>query len=292
LPDALSRLHARAADPDVKVSYLVREALSLATQLRDEEEAKWLRAEMNGYPTMREAPEYRWTTGRVEVFNVYRGWIPVAFESPEEEKRITRVATTQGIGEIEALLEKNQGFGRYGVGFPPFVANQITRGNRYLSNPMVKVESGVFDATLDHVRNRIFEWTLKSGATASFSGTGGDREDVKPTVVISGSLVDSQVQIGNSGSSMVAMDQPIDIAALLNLIGEARAAVAQSEFPSAQRLQLEADLASLEAQARAPKPRGGLLKALGTMVSEGLKSAGTQAGIELAKHFLRLPLAK
>src|SRR6266516_2482987 len=117
LEQAIADLQKRAADPEVAVAQLVREALALASQSKDEDMAAWLRAEMNGYSIMREAPEHRWTEGRVVVWNAYRGWVAVVFRDPADEERVSRVATTQGIGEVEALLKEDTSRGSFGVAF-------------------------------------------------------------------------------------------------------------------------------------------------------------------------------
>ena len=291
MDQAIADLQRDAADPAVSVSRLVRAALAVAMRVKDEEMGAWLRSEMNGYPTMRDAPDYRWAQGQVRVWNALRGWIPVVFQDPAEEERISRVASTQSIGELEGLLGEDFSRGVYGVPFPPHVAQQITRGNRYLTNPMVQVPRTSLQRVLDRVRNRILEWTLRYGVADGQTSRAGDGPLDRRGVVIAGPIVDSQVQIGSSNSPMSIVDDPVDIDGLVSLVAELRGALPTLNLPRETASQLSADLETMESQVKAPKPRYGLLRNLASLVGETLKSAGGAIAAELAKRFLNLPPA-
>jgi hypothetical protein len=240
---------------------------------------------MNGYAVMKDAPPYRWATGQIRVMNPYRGWIPVVFRNPAEEERLSKVATTQGVGEVEGLLAQDTTRGVFGVHFPPHVARQITDGEEYLTDPMVHVPRASLERVLDTVRNRVLEWALKYGVADGVVADGSVSDD-RPRVVIAGSIIDSQVQIAGGDSTMRVINRPLDVASLLALLAELRTALPAFGLSSDARAQIEADVATLESQARSPKPRVDLLRGLSKAVGEGLKAVAGAVAAELAKRFL------
>ncbi len=258
----MANLQRNAADPTVMVSQLVREGLTVATRINDEQVALWLRREMNGYVAMRDAPEYRWARGQVRVMNPYRGWIPIIFEDPAVEERLSKVATTQGVGEIEALLARNTSRDTFGLQLPPNIARQLLAQEPYMTNPSVHVPRVMLERVLDSVRNRILEWTLTHGTGEQRGPRDAAAAGKQLHVVIEGSVVDSQIQIANSRSDLTVVDTGVDVDALRGALDALRAALPSLGLRGDAAAQVKADLQALDSQATSPKPRHDLLRAL------------------------------
>lgn len=286
LDPAVAHLQRLATDASIPVSQLAREALVLASRLSDAGMTAWLGRELNGYPTMNDAPEYRWTQGSIKVRNASGMWNPVLFRDPHEEERVSRVASTQGVEEIERVLGDLKTGDYLGVPFPPSIAKQITGGNAYVSQPMVHVATSDLHRVLGHVRNRILEWTLGFGIADVGATAEAADAPIDARVVFAGAVVDSTVVIGDNASTLSVVENNIDLAALAKLLERLDSELPTLGLSPESEAQVRADATAIGAQAHAPRPHGAIMRTLGAGIAGVLKSVGAPVAVELAKHFL------
>jgi len=149
-----------ASDSKVPVAELARKALMVGSKLGLDEFKKWIELELHGYGN-EDVPGYRIIGCQIEAFNPYRGWIPIIFPDKKLAEVCTRVANKQSVGELEALVLKDDGEGRLQIPFPSHVAASLMETfcmdffpNRFCARSQVV---GILDA----VRNTILEWALK-----------------------------------------------------------------------------------------------------------------------------------
>ncbi len=85
-----------------KLEELLRLAKLIAAKLQLTEIEHWLQCEITGYPPKENVPEYRVVSaGILEVYNPYRGWIPVS--------GISRIPVPIGesVTELERFLKED-----------------------------------------------------------------------------------------------------------------------------------------------------------------------------------------
>src|SRR5262249_30518484 len=96
-----------------------------------------------------------------------------------------------------------------------------------------------------------------------------------------------QIQQNARGSTQVVGNRSLDLNALRNLIAEVRAVLPDGKLDQADRLQVEAEIQSVDAQSLAPKPNQGVIReslrsiraifesASGSAVFEGVRAGIT-----------------
>ena len=78
----VAELQHEALDEKTSVTSLLRKALVVANKLEHADTAKWIEHELKGYRDGKAAiPAYRHLRGIAQVFNPYRGYIPLEFNS-------------------------------------------------------------------------------------------------------------------------------------------------------------------------------------------------------------------
>lgn len=149
-----------ASDSEVSVSELARKALVVSSKLGLDAFKKWIELELQGYKN-EDVPAYRIIGCQIEAFNPYRGWIPIIFHDRKTAEGLTRVDNRQPVGELEALVLKNDGDLRLQIPFPSNVAAMLMETfnmdffpNRFCAKSQIV---GILDA----VRNTILQWALK-----------------------------------------------------------------------------------------------------------------------------------
>lgn len=149
-----------ASDSKVSVAELARKALMVASKLGLSDFKRWIELELHGYVN-EDVPAYRIIGCQISAFNPYRGWIPIIFPDKKSAEAWTRVANRQSVGELEALVLKDDGEGRLQIPFPSHVAASLMEAicedffpNRFCARSQIV---GILDA----VRNTILEWALK-----------------------------------------------------------------------------------------------------------------------------------
>jgi hypothetical protein len=90
-----------AAGSSVPVAELPRKALLVAKKLDLDDFALWIKAELEGYRTGADVPDYRRVSGELRAKNPMRGWVRVMFDDAEFREALSSAPIGQPISEVE-----------------------------------------------------------------------------------------------------------------------------------------------------------------------------------------------
>ncbi len=272
-------LQREALNKSSGVADLLRLALVVARKLEVTEFEHWIDAELNGYKAgSPPVPAYRKLTGSLKCWNPYNGWIPLHSRDPAMDAKLSKRATTQSIGELESMKPSGKDGGTFIMYFPKELEAQLMSGMDVEFQPALLVGGGQLHGVIDAVRNIVLDWSLKLesagvlGENMTFSREEKDRAgsamyQIENQTVIH-NMNHSQVQQGSAGSTQVFLAPPLDLQAVAALVKELRDALPSSGLLADARAEVEADLTTVEAQTKSPKPRLSIIK-------EALRSART-----------------
>lgn len=272
-------LQREALNKNSTVADLLRLALVVARKLGVTEFEQWIDAELNGYKAgSPPVPAYRKLTGALKCWNPYNGWIPLHSRDPAMDAKLSKRATTQSIGELESMKPSGKDGGTFIMHFPKELEAQLMSGMDIELQPALLVGGAQLHGVIDAVRNIVLDWSLKLeaagvlGEDMTFSHEEKDRAagssvqyQIENQTVIHG-MSHSQLQQGTAGSTQVFLAPPLDLKAVAALVRELRDALPGAGLPPDTRAEVEADLTTVEAQTRSPKPRLPIIK-------EALRSA-------------------
>lgn len=138
---------------------LLRKAYLIARKLDLNDFKEWVNSELNGYNKSKEVPQYRKLQGSVVAFNPYRGWIPVMFETHEED-----FSSYDARDSIANLLDVYNKSGNKSVivDFPNKLNAYL---NEYGSAPFqtkyrLEISSNQLFNIMESVRTSILEWSI------------------------------------------------------------------------------------------------------------------------------------
>jgi hypothetical protein len=100
-------LQQKAMDSDVRISDVVRMALTVATKLDLEEFRNWCLKELEGYEDQ-DVPPYRRVQGELNAIHPARPPILVRFPDAEITQAFASQSVQQPIGELEALYKSSE----------------------------------------------------------------------------------------------------------------------------------------------------------------------------------------
>lgn len=100
----LQELQREAADPDVRVDDLLRNAVEVATTLGIEDFRVWATKELQGYAGETTTPHYRRVSGVLKARHPQRGWVRVILPDEELQKRLESKVAREPISELEDLF--------------------------------------------------------------------------------------------------------------------------------------------------------------------------------------------
>jgi hypothetical protein len=264
------QLQQDALDPQVSVTQLLRKAVLIAQKLNLSDTEKWLMYERSGYPAEVEPPDYRLiNVSSIEAYNPYRGgWVRVASSAPEVEEVLAKQKIYQPLASIESAITEGEGIyfslpgmhSSHGTDIR-FSVSSISLGN-----------------TVNAVRDAILDWAVMLegrnilGEELSFSDQEVKTAQAMPQqpTQISGTFLNAQFQISSPHSQQHLTTNGNDIADLSRFVEALASSSAGSRLDDEVREELEAEIATLRAQIRSPKPKAGV-------IVEALKSVRTVA---------------
>ncbi|WP_313146490.1 hypothetical protein [Stenotrophomonas sp.] len=260
-----------ALNSAVSVSDLLRKALVVSTKLQVDSEREWIRWELFGYPAddnSLQVESYRVLHGKPEVFNPFRGYMPLHMSAELQEAACT-IHLGFSVAEIEALLEKHGSMIR--MGFNPKAANALMRAMQYPLEPSMVLSATLFSRILDTVRNRVLQWALgleEAGILGDgLSFTSIEVQAAKQVTHITnniGSMTNSQIQQLSSGEQSYSIEQNAEaLTSLLREIKNAAASTGEDE-----RVSLNADTILLQLRSSEPNHTviGECLRSLKTVI--------------------------
>lgn len=167
--EILRQIQSDILDQGVHVSVILRKAKVLAAQLDSRELGEWVSAELDGYNSFEDLPDYRklhtsiagqWTNGYWMVNNHS---VPLfKIEDKEFTKKLTLYPVFSGIRSVENLVTD---LGDKRIMLPPdtvAVVNTYVGEQGYgYSTLHYTLDSRTFDQILDTVRNRLLDFILK-----------------------------------------------------------------------------------------------------------------------------------
>lgn len=276
-------LQADAVDEKVPVSAVLRKALAVSRKLSLPDVESWLSDELNGYAPGAELPEYRKFQGSLKVWNPYHGWQPLFFGKPEDADLLSKSFTRQSVSEIEELLAK--GATSYESPLGAKIEQMLMQGMEIQLRPALHIPRTALIRVTATVRHRILDWALElegsgvigEGMTFSQAEKESAREATTVYQIENQTIVHamhgSQIQQGTQGSTQTYQAGQLDIAAVLALIAEIRATVRNSSLAATAAAEIEGDLATIEAQVKAPKPRRAFMSEAAKSVRTVLEAA-------------------
>lgn len=155
----IKELQKEVNDSNMPLSSLLRKAKIIASKLEQKEFLEWLDKELNGYSKDESVPEYRILKGIPQGYNPYRGWIPYLIDNPENQESISRRGSSQSIGELEEILKSKTN--SLMMKYSPEVEKMLREGVGSNVDLRLMVDRASVAGILEHVRNSVFDWTVK-----------------------------------------------------------------------------------------------------------------------------------
>jgi hypothetical protein len=164
---------------------------------------------------------------------------------------------------------------------------EIARGNRLAATLSTKKAQGI----CENVRTKILDIALdleKNGIKGNGMTFNNKEKEIARSVIITNN--NGQIQISSPGSNQT-QTKTVDTEKLCELVSALRKALDKDNSMSSDgRLELESELAALEAQARSPKPKWPIVNAaalsLKSILENAAGSALASAALPLLSQFL------
>lgn len=284
MPALVSELVNAAIDPTVSSAELLRRALVITRRLGVSELVEWINGELNGYRSG-EVPEYRRIRGQLVLKNPIRGPIPL-FADPDQMESLTNFSIRQSLPELIELSKSTTGiYGHFPVSVEQNLMRMVQESNGVALRPALQLSTIQIRGVIEKVRSRVLEWALDLetkgvlGEGMTFSQE--EKQIVQQQHYHFGDISGSQIQIGTSESSQHQAGD--DTSALAGLIEHLTAFIRKDTIDIATRTELEAELATLRAQASSPKPKWPIIRATASSIKSVLENA---AGGALASQAL------
>jgi hypothetical protein len=294
MPSVVRELQRDCLDPKVRVSDLLRKALVVARKLGLTELETWVSHELNGYPQEAEPPPYRDLPGQVRAWNPERGWIPVRFSDPKWARLFSSRKTNQAVAGLEALVDGDPE-GILAMPFPPEIEKQVLT-EPFLSNLSLRTSPAAIHTILDAVRNAVLNWTLKLeedgvvGEGLSFSEE--ERRAVSSVAYHNVNNFFGPVGHSQIAQSSTAVEQTqtttFDPKTLQTFVTNVRAAIPDLQIDPTARDELDADVQTLDSQARSPKPKLSIIRESLGSVRRILESAAGSVAAALVRQAMGL----
>jgi hypothetical protein len=250
----------------------------------------WVNNELQGYEDKATVPPYRKLRGDLRVRNAY-GWSAVELHK-DEEKILRSIPFAQSVSSMEALVRAD---GLVGMPGPP---RESQFGTKYETS--IHFDKSRLHHVLGMVRDIVLRWSLQLerdgilGDGMTFSPA-EQRAATDATYHVNNFLGPvGNAQIAQSSSDVVQVNAPLTFqrAELEAFVAAARSAVANVNGSGEELIELEAELATIAAQAKSPKPKPEILREsllTSRRVLEGMLGAGAvQAIPALAEMFAKL----
>lgn len=271
-----------AADRTVATTDLLAKALVVASRTGADELVEWMNHELTGYGDA-EIPPYRRITGQLVALNPMLGRTIPILGLPEDWAPIRNHNLAQSLGEVEELAK---GQGRLTTYFPDDVEAALMSVTRHDLRPMLQFTPIQLIAVSQHVRGQILNWALgleRRGVVGTGSLFSTQERLIVKNQNFTFNNVSGQIQIDSDGSSQV---QGVDTKALGSLIEVVRAGLAKGDIPAKHVAEVEAEVATLEAQAKSPAPKASIVRETVASLRSLLENAGGSILAAMASPYI------
>jgi hypothetical protein len=276
-------LQREALDKNIRVSDLLRKALVVAHKLKLTEFQEWIEKELYGYKD--EVPDYRIVTGKVRAWNPYNGWIPVIFDDPKEAEILSKRPHGQSVAEIEELVRRSGSGTTLHMPFPEGIRRKLCQGTGFQTEVSLFVDHTLLVRTLDAVRNIILNWALKLeekgvlGEGMAFSENEKKAAFQNPQNInyFYGPVQSPQIAQGNQQAIQVSSTFILEKETILKFIKELHNAIQNIELDPTKKLELESEMATVQAQVSSPNPKKSIVRESLSSIKTILEGAGGSA---------------
>jgi hypothetical protein len=263
-------------------------AKTVAVKLKQDELAKWIEHEMNGYGDNSPVPEYRRLHARVQWFNSVRGWCPLIGGDH-------MVDYGGSMGAISALIA---GDGDLVSPAPMKLVRAVSEQVGFQVDVRKVISRAHVEAILDAVRNTIHDWALRlemagiHGEGLSFS----DREAEKAqSVVVNIGSIGNATGIGAFGNNAtITASQSINanefVQQVKDLVSQAEKALPTSGLSKELLARASEDLKDLKTEAAKQKPDVGKLRIALESLQRTMEGAAGNLIASGVLHWLHLLL--
>lgn len=193
-----------ALDSRVSISSLLLKAKVVATKLGLDTALQWIDAEISGYKSYDDIPEYRHVSTQIEAWNPYHGWQHIAIQHDGLREALTTEKMSDSVSAIEDLVERAKDGGKIGRA----VEGEALELFHRRMPVKLHVESHISPTALQHilalVRERVLTWSLELekqgvlGSGMSFSQEEKRQAERAPSIVNIGSIQNMAGSIGGS----------------------------------------------------------------------------------------------
>ncbi|MDC6120450.1 abortive phage resistance protein [Serratia rubidaea] len=154
-------LQALASDPNSDIVAVLMKAKMIAIKLDLKDLVDWIELELNGYPNIASAPDYRSGQGILKAFNPVNGWIPVDLgtSDPKFTKNFTTFALTESVSSMTHSKVKDAG--TVSLTVPAPLAEMLLSGQRSRYEIRWFFSAGKIQHVITTVRNKILDWSLE-----------------------------------------------------------------------------------------------------------------------------------
>ncbi|MGA8222530.1 MAG: hypothetical protein WB780_12820 [Candidatus Acidiferrales bacterium] len=265
----IDELQRDALNPDVSVTQLLQKCLVVGSKLKIVALVNWARLELDGY---KEAPipEYRNVVGLPQIFNPARGYQQLGFVDCEQFKWYSTMPFNQPISELEHSLRRaeNSGSDGFHVSYSPEVEIALRKVVRpFPMSPSLLVNASQFHKIMEAVRKAILEWALQL-ETAGVKGEGmsfspEEKQRARSAIYNIATHIYGNVersQVGTASSTQHNVNQAIDITKLSEIVATLKGTLQTLPLEPQAKLELRAEIQTLEAQAASPRPKVSIIK--------------------------------
>jgi hypothetical protein len=265
-------LQSDALNSNIPVSELLRKALVVSKKLGVSNIEEWLNNELNGYGPDSDIPPYREVRGQVKVWNPYQGWKPLNLSTSEEAEELSKRKVGQTVGELDSINTKmNTNEGYLQVPFPQDQVNWLISRMNIPLQPTLYVPQSAVVKILDTVRTIILHFALQleqdgiRGEGMSFSKEEKNTASQHTYNITNNfsNIQNSQIQQHSTGPQTLNVNN--EFQALTEFLSKLASSVDSLELQKDFKDELLAEIATVESQAKSPRPKR-------IIISESLKS--------------------
>jgi AbiTii len=265
-------LQSDALNSNIPVSELLRKALVVSKKLGVSNIEEWLNNELNGYGLDSDIPPYREVRGQVKVWNPYQGWKPLNLSTSEEEEELSKQKVAQTVGELDSINTKmNMHEGYLQVPFPQDQVNWLISRMNIPLQPTLFIPQSAVVKILDTVRTIILNFALQleqdgiwgEGMSFSKEEKNTASQHTYNTTYNIGSMQNSQIQQHSTGPQTLNVNNELRV--LTEFLSKLVSCLDSLELQEDSKNELLAEVATVESQAKSPRPKRAI-------ISESLKS--------------------
>jgi hypothetical protein len=282
-----------ASDQTISTSDLLKRTLVTAKRLDVPELVDWVQSELKGY-TSAEVPDYRRIRGELVIEHPKHGVIRYLMCSDITESFVD-VLIHQSISELAELGERKNDFLRYfPSGEESFLMEIIYTELNVVARPAVRFSSQQINQVIEMVRTQILSVALDleqrgvQGKGMTF--TPQEKSIVQEQHYHFGNVSSSQIQINSSGTQQNSTNSN-DLDSLNELI-DAFNKILDLQLLDAEVIgELRAEISTLQAQARSPKPKWSIISATALSLKTIAESAAGNVLSALGQPYVSTLLA-